>query len=90
MRDMHAAIYDVWLMLETCSAALAMHEQTSNYPDHVKGKKDHDLGPPYIYAVGGALNTYAEVKIGQGGTPGFTLTEELHTELRKTFMEYDQ
>eukprot|EP00959_Pyramimonas_sp_CCMP1952_P369683 7743093-Pyramimonas_sp.AAC.1 len=77
-------------MLETCSVVLATQEQTSNYSDHVKGKKDHDIGPPHIYAMGGALKTYAEVKIGQGGTPVFTLKEALQAELWKACAECDQ
>ncbi|CAK0860972.1 unnamed protein product [Prorocentrum cordatum] len=77
-------------MLETCSAVLAMQEEAANYPDHAKGKKDHDLGPPYIDAKGGALKTSSGVKIGQGGAPGFTLAEALQVEFRKTYMACDQ
>ncbi|CAK0900450.1 unnamed protein product, partial [Prorocentrum cordatum] len=73
--NLKAAIYDVWLMLETCSVALPMQEHTSNYPDHVKGKKEHDLGPPCVYAMGGALKAHAE---------------ENCTQPRKACTEHDQ
>ncbi|CAK0847697.1 unnamed protein product, partial [Prorocentrum cordatum] len=87
LRELQAVIYDVRLLAETCSIVLATQEQTSNYADHVKGKKDHDLGPPHIYSLGGALKTYADVK---PGTPGFSMPEPLHKELNTAFAEYDK
>ncbi|CAK0816379.1 unnamed protein product [Prorocentrum cordatum] len=57
-------------------------EQTANYADHVKTQKDRELGPPHIWAFGGALKTYAEAK-PDGGTP------VLHEELFQANSEYD-
>eukprot|EP00959_Pyramimonas_sp_CCMP1952_P001002 20036-Pyramimonas_sp.AAC.1 len=86
-REVMATLFDVYLGPENHPIILRMGEQTSTYSELVKGKKDHEYGPPLIWAFGGALEWLKEQ---QPDTPtqGVSLTKELHVKLKSAYDEY--
>eukprot|EP00959_Pyramimonas_sp_CCMP1952_P416103 8717936-Pyramimonas_sp.AAC.1 len=55
-----AALFDACLTPEDSQPLPAMQEQTSMHSELVKGKKDHEYGPPLIWSFGGALKWLKE------------------------------
>ncbi|CAK0849801.1 unnamed protein product [Prorocentrum cordatum] len=87
MREMQSALLDVFLVPEDAQIVLAMQEQTSMYSDAVKNQKNHTLGPPHIWAMGGMLKTFKNVNPNGTDQP-ITMTRELHAEIVKAHDEY--
>eukprot|EP00959_Pyramimonas_sp_CCMP1952_P158929 3323843-Pyramimonas_sp.AAC.1 len=79
-RDMSSAIFDTWVFKSESPLILRIQEQTAARGKVTKEKgKDHDLGPPQIYAMGGLLAAVKELQ----------LEDPPKTQVTKMFADYD-
>ncbi|CAK0905958.1 unnamed protein product, partial [Prorocentrum cordatum] len=79
-RDMSSVIFDTWVFKNDSPLILRIQEQTAAYGKATKEKgKNHDLGPPQIYAMGGLRTAVKELQ----------LEDPLKTQVTKMFTDYD-
>eukprot|EP00959_Pyramimonas_sp_CCMP1952_P417574 8748627-Pyramimonas_sp.AAC.1 len=89
MREVLAALFDVFLGPENHPIILHMGEQTSAHGEAVKGKKDHEYGPPHVRAFGGALKRL-KGQSHEAPAQGGSISKELHGKLQRAYEEYNQ
>ena len=87
MRELQSTLFDVFLVPEDTPVVLAMQEQTSMYSEAVKNQKNHNLGPPHVWAMGGMLRSFKDVAPNSMDQP-INLTQGLHQEIVKAHDEY--
>lgn len=74
-RMLQSAVTDVFLLTSECPEVAAMSMQGQSYAEAVKGKKDHGLGPAFLYVFGGLL----EALLGRGEAVGLKNASVLST-----------
>ncbi|CAK0853370.1 unnamed protein product [Prorocentrum cordatum] len=81
-RDMSGVIFDTLIVPMTVAFITMMSEQTVAYAAETKSKgKEHTLGPPHIYAMGGLIKGLM--------THGDSLGAQNHTDLATAWKEHD-
>ena len=83
LRELEAVSFDTWVGAAETPFLTLLTEQTQNYSCQTKGKKDHKLGPPHVYAFLGCLDGLLKHHKEQVGAKNCQVVEAWGKELEE-------